>query len=301
MKKNSITALSAFVLSALIVSGCGGKESQANPSAQNTTNAKETVNPAPAGTGGATQTEPTTVPRATRTYQTDFLLFNGSGTWAAEVSSLKQLFNQKGASFQEVDQSDLNAMNLDQIAKFGAIVWPGGVGSTQMEGLSEATKIKLRQAVQEKGVGWIGFCAGSFVAVAPPPPAGKNPSYGLGIVAAPLLEYYYLEEELHAAGKSDFTIVQHTLADGSKRDLVWYGGPVVPETQAGVIARYPNGQPSISQTWSGNGFVILSAVHPAAPQSVRDSYGVIDRDGTDYDLAWAMLEGVLKQKELPSL
>lgn len=247
------------------------------------------------------QVEPTSIPRGTRSFQTDFLIFSGAGSWTPEVSSLKSLILSRGSTYQEADQSDLNSLTLDGLARFGVIIWTGGVGSTQMNGLSEATKIRLRQAVQERGVGWIGFCAGSFVAVAPTPPPNQNPSYGMGIVAGPLLEYYYLENELHAAGKSDFTIIPHTLSGGTKRDLVWYGGPVVPETQAGVIARYPNGEPSISQTWSGNGFVILSAVHPGAPQSVRDEFGVTDSDGTDFELAWAILEGALKQKELPSL
>lgn len=299
MRRNSLTLFSLFAFIVFVAPGCGSKESQANlATPENAATGSGTITQS--GPSAVNQVEPTSIPRATRSYQTDFLLFSGAGAWEAEVGSLRKLLSQRGASFEEVNQSDLNSMSLDEISKYGAIVWPGGLGSTQMDGLTGATKIKLRQAVQEKGVGWIGFCAGSFVAVAPKPQAGKNPSYGLGIVEGPLLEYYYLENELHAAGKPDFTMVTHTLADGSKRDLVWYGGPVVPETKAGVIARYPNGEPAISQTWSGNGFVILSAVHPAAPQSARDSYGVVDNDGLDYDLAWAMLEGVLKQKELPS-
>lgn len=286
MRRNSWITFFAVVLLPLGVANCGGSGGD-----------QESGKP-PASLA---QVGPTSIPRGSRSFQTDFLLFSGNGAWAPEVSSLKSLISQRGATYQEADQSDLNSMSLDQLAQYGVIIWPGGLGSTQMSGLTEATKIRLRQAVQERGVGWIGFCAGSFVAVAPTPLPGKNPSYGLGVVAGPLLEYYYLENELHAAGKSDFTIVSHELPGGVKRDLVWYGGPVVPETQAGVIARYPNGQPSISQTWSGNGFVILSAVHPAAPQSVRDSFGVMDSDGTDYELAWAMLEGVLKQTELPTL
>ncbi len=293
MKKYPLTStLGMLATLSAALTACGGGGSSGDPARM----------PSQDPTGsGVVQKEPTSIPRGTRTFKTDFLLFNGNGTWGPEVSSLKNLFSERGASFDVADQSDLNAMSLDELESYGAIVWPGGLGTTQMSGLTSATKIKLRRAVQEKGVGWIGFCAGSFVAVAPPPPEGENPSYGLGIVAGPVLEYYYLENELHAAGKSDFTIVTHSLPNGQERDLVWYGGPVTPETQAGVIARYPNGQPSISQTWSGNGFVILSAVHPAAPQSVRDSFLVTDSDGTDFELAWQMLDGVLKQKELPTL
>lgn len=271
-------ALGTYILVATAFVGCGGASSQDIP-------------------GSLNQSGPATIARGSRQYSTDFLLFAGSGTWAPEVESLKGLLDEKGVSFDVVDQGDLNEMSLDELAQYGAFVWPGGNGQGQMDGLSKAARIRIRQAVQERGVGWIGFCAGSFVAAAPKPAPDEIPEYGLGIVEGPVMDYYYLEYEL----SPDFAIVPHKLANGEKRDLVWYGGPVVPETKAGVIARYPNGQASISQTWSGNGFVIMSAVHPAAPAYVRDTFGVRDSDGTDHEFAWQLIQAVLKQKELPAV
>ena len=59
--------------------------------------------------------------------------------------------------------------------------------------------------------------------VAPAPKPGKDVSYGLGIVAGPELEYYYLENQ-----GTEIAMTLASFPDGSKRDLLWYGGPVTP-------------------------------------------------------------------------
>jgi hypothetical protein len=96
-------------------------------------------------------------------------------------------------------------------------------------------------------------------------------------------------------------MVMLKFGDGSQRDIIWYGGPVTPETAAGVVARYPDGEAAISQTWSGNGFVMLSAVHPTVGQNVRSSFGLNDTDGVDQDVAWNLLNAALRQQELPAV
>ena len=56
----------------------------------------------------------------------------------------------------------------------------------------------------------------------------------------------------------------------------------------------------ITQTWSGNGFVILSAVHPAAPLSVSGSYGLTDSDGNDFEFAYQLILAALHQQAFPA-
>lgn len=251
------------------------------------------------GTPGA-QSGPTSIARGTRTSKTDALVFNGTGAWSAEIPGIEKVLKDHSATYDLVSSSELNSMTLDEISQYGTIIWPGGYGNVQTNSLTSATRTKLRQAVQERGVSWIGFCAGAFVAVAPAPAPGEDPVYGFGIVNAPQLEYYYLEEEFVRQGREsqDWAMTMEAFADGSKRDLLWYGGPVTPSGPNTIVAKYPNGDAAISQVWSGNGLVILSAVHPAAPQSVAASFGLNDSDGSDYELAWKMIEAAIKQKDL---
>jgi hypothetical protein len=253
------------------------------------------------GTPG-TQFGPTSIARGTRIYKTDALVYIGDGAWSAEIPGIEKVLTDHGATYDAVSSAQLNAKTLDELSQYGTIVWPGGYGNVQTSSLTSATRTKLRQVVQERGVSWIGFCAGAFVAVAPAPPAGRDPVYGFGIVNAPVMGYYFLEDEFVKQGKEsqDWAMTMETFADGSKRDLLWYGGPVTPSGANTVVAKYPNGDAAISQVWSGNGLVILSAVHPAAPPSVAASFGLNDSDGADYDLAWRMLEAAIKQKDLPT-
>lgn len=237
---------------------------------------------------------PSAPPKVVRTYKVDALLFAGDGTWGVEVSSLESILKSHNSTYKKVTSAQLDALSLDELAQFGVLIFPGGSGGSQADSLSSATHARLRAAVQERGVSYIGFCAGAFIAVAPAPAPGRDVSYGLGIVPGEVLEYYYLEYQINP----DIAMTLATFADGSTHDLLWYGGPVTPNTPGGVIAKYPNGDPAISQTFSGKGFVIISGPHPAAPQSVRNSYGLDDSDGTDFELTWKLISSAMRQQPL---
>jgi glutamine amidotransferase-like uncharacterized protein len=257
----------------------------------NPTQPNNPSNPAPTPTATTTPTPSTPA----RTYATDALLFVGDGTWSPEVGSLQSLMKARGMTYQNVNSAQLDAMSVDDIAKFGLLIFPGGSGGTQAGSLSSDTHARLRAAVQERGVSYIGFCAGAFIGMAPKPAAGRDVSYGLGVVDGPVLDYYYLENQGVSAA-----MTMNTFADGTKRDLLWYGGPTTPNTPGTVISKYPNGDAAISEMWSGKGFVILSGPHPAAPESVKSSLGVSDSDGSDLETAWSLLQSALKQAPLPT-
>src|SRR4051812_20968798 len=74
-----------------------------------------------------------------RKYKTDALLFSGDGTWQDEVVSLKSIFDDQHMTYREVSSADLNSMSVDDLASYGVIVWPGGMGGTQTESLTEDT------------------------------------------------------------------------------------------------------------------------------------------------------------------
>jgi hypothetical protein len=119
-------------------------------------------------------------------------------------------------------------------------------------------------------------------------------SYGMAVAKGQILSLYYPDGQLPAAAMVDVSF-----ADGSHRDLVWWGGPSTPEWSGGVVARYKDGKPAISETWSGKGYVVISGPHPEAPQGWRATAGN-DSDGLDYDIAIAMMNAALKKQPLPA-
>ena len=226
-----------------------------------------------------------------RKYSIDVMLFAGTGTWSTEVSSIESILKSNKLTYSKLNSAQLNALTAKELAQYGLLIFPGGAGGTQAKSLSSQSHAELRSAVQDYGVSYLGFCAGAFIAVAPAPDPGQDVSYGLGIVNGPELDYYFLEYQLNP----DVAMTLENFADGSQRDLLWYGGPVTPNTPGGVIARYPNGDPAITQLVSGKGFVIVSGPHPAAPQTVKDSFGLLDSDGSDEQLTWSLISSALYQ------
>jgi glutamine amidotransferase-like uncharacterized protein len=216
------------------------------------------------------------------------LLFQGDSSWDAEVDSLAGLLYTHQVTYREVDSSTLNAMTLDEISNYNALIVPGGYAPTITASLSTATHEKLRQAVQIRGMGYLGFCAGAWLGVAPAPAAGNDVTYGIGFVEGPLLQPNYLTQQ----GR-EFAIVSAHFPNGSHRDLLWYGGPITPNS--GVVAKYPDETPAVSQVWSGKGFVILSGLHPTATQSILEALSLSDTQAIAPDFAWELLDSVIHQ------
>jgi glutamine amidotransferase-like uncharacterized protein len=94
----------------------------------------------------------------------------------------------------------------------------------------------------------------------------------------------------------DYEMTEDSFASGQTLDILWYGGPVTPNM--GVIAKYPDGEPAISEMMSGTGFVVLSGVHPTASAETLSSLGMVSSDGTHQDIAWDLINAALTRKGL---
>jgi glutamine amidotransferase-like uncharacterized protein len=299
--KHSYNVIVAFAF--LILSACEGGSQSAGASAAST---ETGVASSPTSESSQTQTpsDPSTSPTpsptettsaSTRTYTTDALLFVGSGTWGTEISNLRTILSGHGATYKEISSAQLNAMSVDDIAQYGILIFPGGSGGTEAGSLSSQTHANLREAVQKRGVSYIGFCAGAFIAQAPAPSAGGDVSYGLGIVDGPELDYYELEYQ-----GQDLAMTLAKFPDGSTKDLLYYGGPVTPNIPGGVVAQYPNGDPMITQVRSGSGFVMMVGTHPTASTSTLSSLGLSSSDGAHQDYAWTLINAALHEQPLPA-
>lgn len=226
----------------------------------------------------------------------DVLLFAGASIWTSEVDSLANILIDHQATYQEVNSAELNAMSLDEIAQYALLVIPGGDAPTLTGSLSAETHARLRAAVQERGVNYLGFCAGAWVAVAPAPARpGDDVGYGLGIVDGPREGFNYLAKQ----GK-EFAISRASFPDKTQRDLLWYGGPVTPDGLGAVIAKYPDGTPAISQLTSRQGFVIVSGLHPAATAGILNVLGISDTEAIDPEFAWSLLNAGIHAVPLPA-
>jgi len=257
----------------------------------------EAGSPSPDGGAGTTETGATEAGNGGdgapgRSYTTGVLVFTGDGTWGTEIGDLEALLDAHGVTYQEATSAQLDAMSAQDMAAFGVIYIPGGEGGTEAGDTQPQTHANLRTAVQQLGVSYVGFCAGAFVAVAPAPTNGGDVSYGFGVVDGPVLDYY-------TGPGSDQTYEQtlESYPDGTTENILWYGGPVTLST--GVIARYPTGDPAISEIWSGNGLVIIGGVHPDLSQASLDALGV-SPDMPAQDIAWKIFLAALTQQPLPT-
>jgi hypothetical protein len=232
-----------------------------------------------------------TRPQTTRSgYNTDVLIYAGDAAAYGDPEALTEIAKSRGMTSKAVTSAELNQMSLDDLSKFGVIAWPGGYAGVMSDSLTQQTRDNIQKAVKERGVGFVGICAGAFIAVSP------DTKSGLSVVTASELPYYHLEDE-----GTDDAMVGVNFTQGSGRQLIWWGGPSLPEWKGGVIARYSDTkQPAIAETWSGNGLVILSGPHPEAPEDWRTKLSLTDSDGLDQDYAGQMLEAAAKQQPMTS-
>lgn len=227
--------------------------------------------------------------------RTDFLIYDGPGSWNAEIRSFKTILFSHGATYETLFAEQINQLSLANFKKYKAILFVGGDAPTVRKSLTQPTRMRIRQAVQMQGLNYLGFCAGAWLAVAPAPSLNEDVIYGLGVVAGPVLERNFL-----AKAGSPHSLDEAIFPDGLKRKLLWYGGPVTPDQPDAVIAKYSDGTPAISQIWSGKGFVIISGLHPAATKSILKYLGHEDPQAIAPDFAWSLLQAVIYSKPLPS-
>ena len=236
----------------------------------------------------------TAADKSARKYKTDVLIFNGTGTSESDANSFVSIIGKKGLSYKVVNSDDLNAMSVQDLSAYGVIVWPGGHANRMTNSLTLATRRNIQSAVRDAGVSFAGFCAGAWMGVGDDIPLAGELDIGFALLPGKLLLEYFPDGKEPTAA-----MVMTTFGDGSKRDLVWYGGPITPNIPGGVVAKYPDGSPEITQAFSGKGFVILTGTHPEAPQGWRDGNGITDSDGLDYELAGKLVTAALLQQALP--
>ena len=215
------------------------------------------------------------------------LLFVGTGTSSGSVAALKTILGDLHLSYATANSSQLNGMSASALAAYKMLLVPGGDAVTISKSLSSATVAKVHSAVNN-GMHYLGICAGAFF-------AGHSGIYDYLDFTPTGVWFNFYADEFKGIHKE---AVEIKGADGSRLDQYWENGP-----QLGgwgqVVGKYPDGTPAIVEGKSGNGWVILCAVHPEATQAWRGSMKFTTSVAADNNYAKTLVTNAFNGTSLP--
>ena len=187
------------------------------------------------------------------------LLFNGTGCSPSDVKAVEAVLKSIGIDYSTANSAELNELTEFQLRRFRLLIVPGGNFIDMGRSLTPSTAANVRSAVQN-GLNYLGICAGGFL-------AGKYyENDGLNLTSGVKFGFYSAESK--GIRKAPVAI---TVAEGTTLEHYWEDGPEF--TGWGeIVGKYPDGTPAIVEETVGGGCVILSGVHPEAPENWR--YGM---------------------------
>ena len=193
--------------------------------------------------------------RSTSIGSPTILLFNGSGTSPNDVSAIEKILNENDFSYTTANSRQLNEMSESQLRAYRLLLVPGGNFVQIGNGLTSSATANVRNAVNS-GLNYLGICAGAFF-------AGNSPYNGLNLMSGVKFTFYSLEDK--GVRKAAVVIA---LPGSPELTHYWEDGPQL-TGWGDIVARYPDGTPAIVEGNIGDGWVILSGIHPEAPESWR--------------------------------
>jgi glutamine amidotransferase-like uncharacterized protein len=211
------------------------------------------------------------------------LLFTGTGTSPGDVAALETILNANHLNYVTVSSAELNAMTEDGIRRYRLLIFPGGNFVEIGNSLTPDTTANIRNGVQN-GLNYLGVCAGAFL-------AGSFPQRykSLNLTSGVQFGFYAAADRgIHK------TTVAITVAGGPTLDQYWEDGPQLTGWGA-VVAKYSDGTPAVVQGTFGNGWVILTGVHPEATESWRRGMTFSTPVSTDNAFAATLIQAALNR------
>ena len=223
--------------------------------------------------------------RPDRTTSAPILLFTGTGTSPGDVAALEALMTANQLDYATASAAQLNGMTDEELRRYRLLILPGGNFIEMGNSLTPAAIVKIRDGVQN-GLKYLGICAGAFLAGSFP-----QPHKSLNLTAGVQFGFYAAVRDVHK------TVVAITVPDGPTLDQYWEDGPQLAGWGA-VVAKYPDGTPAVVQGTAGNGWVILTGIHPEAPESWRRGMTFSTSSSTDNAFAATLIQAALNRRSL---
>jgi glutamine amidotransferase-like uncharacterized protein len=215
------------------------------------------------------------------------LLFDGTGTSPNDVAAVEALLNQNHLGYVGVDSQQLDAMTQSQMQSYRLLIVPGGNFVDMGNSLAAGTIANVRNAVKG-GLNYLGICAGGFL-------AGSFPAPYKGFDLTSGVKFGLYSAEKNGIQKA---AVRIRIAEGAALDQYWEDGPQL-SGWGDAVATYPDGTPAIAEGFAGNGWVILTGIHPEAPETWGRELNVSTPASATSAYAMTLIDAALNRKRLP--
>lgn len=213
------------------------------------------------------------------------LLFNGTGTSSSDVAAVETVLNNLKLSYTTANSSQLDGMTEAKLKTYRLLIVPGGNSITIGKNLSASATTTIHNAITNDGLHYLGICAGAFF-------GGYSIYNGLDLTSGVWFNFY--ADENKGIHKEMVTL---SFPNNTTMDMYWQDGPQL-SGWGSIIAKYPDGTPALAEGKSGNGWVILSGVHPEAPASWRHGMKYKTPVATDLTYAGTLVEAALNGTSL---
>jgi glutamine amidotransferase-like uncharacterized protein len=215
----------------------------------------------------------------------NILLFAGTGTSQNDVDAVETILDDNHLDYSTVTSSQLNRMTDFQVRAHRLLIVPGGNFVDIGNNLTAPAAANVRNSVHA-GLNYLGICAGAFF-------AGNSPYNGLNLTSGVRFRFYAAEDR--GIRKAPVAIAW---SGGSTLDQYWEDGPQLAGWGA-VVARYPDGTPAVVQGKFGTGTVILTGVHPEAPERWQRGMPFRTPARMNHSYAATLIRAALNQTPLP--
>jgi glutamine amidotransferase-like uncharacterized protein len=212
------------------------------------------------------------------------MLFNGTGTSPNDVIAIKNILSSNNMDFILVNSAQLNKLDTSQFRKYKLLIMPGGDFIEIGKNLTEETTTNIRKAVNQ-GLNYLGICAGGFL-------AGSTQFNSFDIANGIQFKFYSAEDK--GIRKAAVAI---TNADGTIIEHYWEDGPQF-NGWGEVVSKYPDGTPATVQGKYGSGWIVLTGIHPEAPEDWRIEFYFTTSMENSHNYATWLIKAALKKTEL---
>ncbi len=178
-------------------------------------------------------------------------IYCGSG--AILANDVEFALKELGISFKEIDEDDIKEGKLNDCS---VLIIPGGYTEEYVNTLSEKGFEAIREFVFNNGGGYIGICAGAYLAAEQIEVPGKP--QGLGIIDI---------QNIREGGTKmrKIYLKDHPITNGLGNELEIYyqnGPEIIANGKVKEVASYENGKSAIVVSSFGKGTIVIFSPHP---------------------------------------